>query len=571
MRIQRRAKGVASGRSRRYPLERVAVLVIVLATVGVAAVGAMGARTTHDLGIAAEETAVQRQALRHYETAMYWRSAIDTGILKAAGGGADPVTVTADAERLRNEVETELTVARDLFVQGDAEAPLLESYGAMVESMRLYVADAVELTGLLISDPAAVPAHLEQMGADAAELEQRQFAFGREVNAATVQDRANAQSSVDAAHTRLLWATGSAVLALLLLAVAMDRRIRVTFAAKNAAETATRETSLRLVDQLKRQEFAEELREALDGALDERMTLDVVERALLELPICGVAEVLLADSSIAHVGRVAATNDAPGCDVGSPNDCPAVRRGQALTFVSSGELRACPHLQGRVGGPLSATCVPLLFSGRGIGVLHATGPDGEEPDSITVSGLRAIANDAAMRIGTQRVIATTQFQAKTDGLTGMVNRRTLEGRLRDLINAGTPMTLAMVDLDNFKHLNETYGHEGGDRALRVFSTVVHDALRASDIAGRYGGEEFVLAFPGLGLTEAVAVIERVREALRNATESGACPPFTASFGVGEWHRDMTVDALLRIADVRLREAKRLGRNRVVSVDIPVMT
>jgi diguanylate cyclase (GGDEF)-like protein len=544
--------------------------VIVLATVGVAAVGAMGVRTTHDLGVSAERTAVQRQALRHYETAMYWRSAIDTGILKAAGGGADPVKVTADADRLRNEVETELTIARDLFVEGRAEAPLLESYGAMVESMRLYVDDAVQLTGLLITDAAAVPAHLVQMGANAAELEQRQFALGREVNAATLQDRANAKFSVDAAHTRLLWATGIAVLALLLLAVAMDRRIRVTLAAKNAAEEATRETSARLVEQIERQEFAEDLREALDGALDERMTLDVVERALQQLPLGGVAEVLLADSSSAHVGRVASTSDAAGCDVESPNDCPAVRRGQALTFLSSEELRACPHLQGRSGGPLSATCVPMLFNGRGIGVLHATGPDGEEAVSIAASGLRAIANDASMRIGTQRVIATTQFQAKTDGLTGMVNRRTLEGRLRELINAGTSMTLAMVDLDNFKDLNETYGHEGGDRALRVFSTVVHETLRTGDIAGRYGGEEFVLAFPGLGLTETLAVLERVREALRSATESGACPPFTASFGVGEWQDGMTVDALLRIADVRLREAKRLGRNRVVSDDVPMV-
>ncbi len=212
----------------------------------------------------------------------------------------------------------------------------------------------------------------------------------------------------------------------------------------------------------------------------------------------------------------------------------------------------------------------MLFNGRGIGVLHATGPDGEQPVAIAASGLRAIASDAAMRIGTQRVIATTQFQAKTDGLTGMFNRRTLEGRLRELINSGTSMTLAMVDLDNFKDLNETYGHEGGDRALRVFSTVVHETLRTGDIAGRYGGEEFVLAFPGLALKEANAVIERVREALRSATESGACPPFTASFGVGEWQHDMTVDSLLRIADVRLREAKRLGRNRVVSDDTQVL-
>jgi diguanylate cyclase (GGDEF)-like protein len=243
-----------------------------------------------------------------------------------------------------------------------------------------------------------------------------------------------------------------------------------------------------------------------------------------------------------------------------------VRRGQALTFSSSDELRACPHLQGRACGSLSATCVPLLFNGRGIGVLHATGPDGEAPTSVAAAGLRSIANDSAMRIGTMRVMATTQFQAKTDGLTGMVNRRTLEERLRELVNAHTSMTLAMVDLDHFKILNDTYGHEGGDRALRVFSTVIHDTLRGGDIAGRYGGEEFVLAFPGLTMADALLVLERVREALGDATESGACPPFTASFGVAEWRPDMSVDAILHLADDRLREAKRLGRDRVVSVE-----
>jgi len=168
------------------------------------------------------------------------------------------------------------------------------------------------------------------------------------------------------------------------------------------------------------------------------------------------------------------------------------------------------------------------------------------------------------RIGTMRVIATTQFQAKTDGLTGMVNRRTLEDRLRDLIETGALMTLAMVDLDHFKRLNDTYGHEGGDRALRVFSTVIHDGLRSGDIAGRYGGEEFVLAFPGVAIPAALVVIERLRDALRNATNSGACPPFTASFGVAASQADLNFEDAFRQADEALYLAKSRGRNCVVA-------
>ena len=553
---------------RRYPLERWVVFVIVLAAIGVAAVGAMGVDTADDLGASADRTATQRLALRHYESAMYSRSAIDTGVLKAAAAGANPLTIVADAARLQGQIHDELGAARELIIEGGVGDELLGSFDAMVASMNVYVARAITLSDLLVNHPEDVPAHLVLMVAASAELEQRQFEFGAQVVATSADVRDRSTAAVASAMQRILLATGAAVVVLLFVAAGLDRRLRRAAAAKQASDLETRETSARLVDQVQRQDFAEDLREALDAALDEPMTLSVLERALCQLELAGVAEVLLADSSSAHVRRVVATNDAPGCGVGAPNDCPAVRRGQALVFESSEELRACPYLSGRPTGPLSATCVPPLFNGRGIGVLHATGPDRQLPTPLAESGLRAIAHDGAQRIGTMRVLATSQFQAKTDGLTGMINRRTLEERLRELVALNTPMTLAMVDLDHFKRLNETYGHEGGDRALRVFSTVVHESLRGTDIAGRYGGEEFALAFPDVSMAGTLDVIERLRTALRSATESGACPPFTASFGVAEWQRGMTVDDLLRVADERLGEAKRRGRDRVVSADDP---
>ncbi len=258
---------------------------------------------------------------------MYSRSAIDSVILEAAGTGADPLVVGAEAGRLSQQVDDELLETRQLFSKGQASDALFVSFDAMVVAMRLYVADAVALTGLLSANPAVVPAHLVEMRDSALELERRQFAFGDQVIATTEAARADTTSSVDLARARILMATGAAVITLLLLAVAMDRRIRASAGARAAAESAKRDASALLVEQVERQDFAEDLREALDGALDERMTLDVVERALRQLPLGGVAEVLLADSSSAHVGRVASTSNAPGCDVESPNDCPAVRPG----------------------------------------------------------------------------------------------------------------------------------------------------------------------------------------------------------------------------------------------------
>ena len=101
----------------------------------------------------------------------------------------------------------------------------------------------------------------------------------------------------------------------------------------------------------------------------------------------------------------------------------------------------------------------------------------------------AIAGEVATRIGTIRVLTKNEFQARIDGLTGMLNRRSLEDQLRALVEGSTRFTIAMVDLDHFKRLNDTYGHEGGDRALRVFSSAAHETLRAGDPIG-LGGSGF---------------------------------------------------------------------------------
>ena len=455
-------------------------------------------------------------------------------------------------------------MARSGFEASDVDPVLMASFDAMQAAMDGYVSLAVTLAGELVDNPAAAPAHLVELETAALDLERRQTVLADKIEVRRSEVREATRQSMRTAQARTLLVTGASVMVLLLLAAAINRRVRQTLAMTAAAEDASAIANERLLEQVGRQRFTEDLRESLDAALDETTTLDTVKRALDSLPLQGVAEVLLADSSRAHVRRAVATSDAPGCGIASPWDCPAVRGGRSLVFDSSDALRACPHLHGREGGPVSASCVPLLFNGRGIGVLHAVGRDGEVPGPLVASELAAVATETATRIGTIRVLAKTQFQAKTDGLTGMSNRRTLEDQLRQLVSAGRPFTLVMADLDHFKLVNDTYGHEGGDRALRVFSTAVHDMLRGEDIAGRFGGEEFVLAFPGLNSEEAVSTIERLRGALSVATEGGACPPFTASFGVAEWEAGRSVDDLLRLADARLFEAKVNGRNRVVA-------
>jgi len=358
-------------------------------------------------------------------------------------------------------------------------------------------------------------------------------------------------------------AAATPVVALIGIAVLVSRRIAAAFAEKDVAESATGEATRQLKEQLVRQEFASDLREALENAEREPDALEVAGLALDKSEVAGTAELLLADSSRAHLGRVAATDDRAGCGVASPWDCPAVRRGRTLVFDSSEALRACPHLRGREAGELSAVCTPLLFSGEGIGVIHAFASDGPALSPLGTSQMVAVATEVATRIGTIRVLAKNSFQATTDGLTGMLNRRRLEEILRDLTGDGGGFSLVMADLDHFKLLNDTFGHEAGDRALRVFARVVGEVLRAGDTAARYGGEEFVFVLPDLGIHQALEVVERLRAALRSATEGGACPDFTASFGLAEWEPGATVDGILRLADVRLLAAKVAGRDGAV--------
>jgi diguanylate cyclase (GGDEF)-like protein len=152
-------------------------------------------------------------------------------------------------------------------------------------------------------------------------------------------------------------------------------------------------------------------------------------------------------------------------------------------------------------------------------------------------------------------VASLQLQASTDGLTGLSNRRaTTELLARLLRSHGDVVAVAMVDLDHFKKLNDTLGHEAGDRALRAFADVARRALRDHDVLGRWGGEELVIALP---------VLDRIRKALVDASERAELPTMTASFGVVDSSLATDVDTAVRLADEALLTAKTRGRDRVV--------
>ncbi len=319
------------------------------------------------------------------------------------------------------------------------------------------------------------------------------------------------------------------------------------------------------------QTFDQQLQAALQMAATETAGHEVVRRALDSIGVLGHAQLKLADSSEAHL-KVAVDHQrgtpVAACDVSAPFDCPAIRRAQTSRFGSDKALDACPWLIERsaaqpAGVEAGAVCVPINVVGRAIGVLHIAGHAGRLPSATMVRDVEAIAERAGTRLGMLRVMAQTHLQAATDPLTGLLNRRSLENQVHELLRSQRQFSLAMGDLDHFKALNDTHGHDAGDRALRVFSRTVRAALRGDDIISRYGGEEFVFVLPGLTSAEAASALERIRESLALAVNAGNVPPFTASFGVADSTSAADIEELLRLADNALFQAKRDGRNRVV--------
>jgi diguanylate cyclase (GGDEF)-like protein/PAS domain S-box-containing protein len=186
----------------------------------------------------------------------------------------------------------------------------------------------------------------------------------------------------------------------------------------------------------------------------------------------------------------------------------------------------------------------------------------------------------ALQDVTERVALEQRLEAlaQTDFLTGLANRRHFlelaDKELARVRRYRSPLSMAMLDLDRFKDINDTYGHKVGDTVLEQFSKVCRPTLRESDIMGRIGGEEFAILFPETMLPEAIEVAERLREAvaaIRIPLQHGLPIQITVSIGVASFaDSDVNIDVFMNRADGALYEAKRSGRNRTAEaiVDTP---
>jgi diguanylate cyclase (GGDEF)-like protein len=336
--------------------------------------------------------------------------------------------------------------------------------------------------------------------------------------------------------------------------------------ARRSERAALEDARVRAIE-TRRSDVETRLQRALEMEGHEDGTYAVIRDALRTVAGDRSVELLAADSPQAHFRQVLSTVD-PGvdaCRVAAPGECPAARTGQTRIWEDSELLDTCPYLR-NYPDRVWAGCVPVSIAGQTTGVLHAQGPVAAPPTDELTDELELVARKAGDRIGVLRVLARTEERAEVDPLTGLPNRRALEDRTRGLLDQDAPFVVAYADLDHFKNLNDTYGHDTGDRALRLFARVLRDSIRPRDIPARYGGEEFVVVLPDCSPADAQVVAERVRAQLATALGAGNLPPFTVSVGLAPAAAGQALSEVIEHADAALSTAKQSGRDRVVVAD-----
>jgi diguanylate cyclase (GGDEF)-like protein len=250
-----------------------------------------------------------------------------------------------------------------------------------------------------------------------------------------------------------------------------------------------------------------------------------------------------------------------------PEDCWALRRGLAHGSGSSCGRIKCAHLEETFAG--SFVCVPMMAHGETIGVLHLL--DGPHLGESEMRLATMVAERMGLAIANLRLREALKAQSIRDPLTGLFNRRYMEESLeRELHRADrdkSTIGVIMADLDHFKQFNDTFGHEGGDAILKEFSALLVAQTRKEDIVCRYGGEEFLIVFPGASLEDAHNRAANLLQATRKVgvvLRGQELGPVSASMGVALYPKDAnTMASMIRAADDALYQAKTHGRDCVV--------
>jgi len=246
-----------------------------------------------------------------------------------------------------------------------------------------------------------------------------------------------------------------------------------------------------------------------------------------------------------------------------------VQSNQAVVVQSRGELSLSPHqvIKADNRAVRSLAMAPLRLADQSIGVMTAQSYADGAYDESAVRLLGAIAEQMALAVQNAQLFREAQNRADRDPLTNLYHHRYLKTRLDEELararNDETELSLLMLDLDDFKQVNDSYGHLAGDEALRMLTAVLHATCRSVDVIGRYGGDEFMVILPATPPDRALVIGARIRDAVGDRQlrlPGGTSVPLRASIGLASYPIDGTTAAeLIAKADAGLYQSKRHGR------------
>ncbi|HEX2295424.1 MAG TPA: sensor domain-containing diguanylate cyclase [Actinomycetota bacterium] len=240
-------------------------------------------------------------------------------------------------------------------------------------------------------------------------------------------------------------------------------------------------------------------------------------------------------------------------------------RARETALVRRLDAEANPRLARLLPGARNVLIVPLFADAAPLGILAVEyGGRSSKIERRVLTTVGQFSSHAALALRNAWLLDEIRRMADTDGLTGIANRRFFEHALDKEISrakrSGEQLTLVMLDIDHFKQLNDTHGHQVGDQILQEVGTVLRGACRDFDVAARYGGEEFAVLLPGCTTQESFSAAGRLRKVI---SEMEGAVPVSASAGVATFPLHAADAAsLVKAADEALYESKRLGRDRV---------
>jgi len=249
-----------------------------------------------------------------------------------------------------------------------------------------------------------------------------------------------------------------------------------------------------------------------------------------------------------------------------PESCWALKRGKPHVNDRRGGSLCCQHTIGEA----STIEVPMMARGQVFGLLVLACESADAHDRLqgVTRIARALADSMSLALSNIALREKLRTQSLRDPLTGLYNRRYMEDALERYINlaqrTGTPISVLMIDLDNFKRLNDDHGHAKGDAVLRDVAGQLVGTLRPSDVIARYGGEELLVIMPKCSLGDAAAKAELLRQRIE-ALSAAHGAQVSASFGIATVPETATgAGDVVTMADSALYAAKQSGKNRVVT-------